>query len=278
MQTTFNETPIESQTNEEEAMVRKRYGFLPTSVWYLTKTQGLLKLVEDNIGTGSYGDGNPLSQFNPVVAEKIIKIWSKEGEKILDPFAGRCRAIMARHLNRHYRGYEISPKAYSQLQANLNRNSLHLWTGETYKCVPVLCNQDSRLMVEPDEEYDLIFSCPPFWDVEDYNEQYGEHELGQLSDIHDYDKFLADYKIIIANCYKALKTGKYAVWVVADIRRNKTLIPFHADTIRIFQEVGFACHDVIVNQLNSLAIMGIGQALENKYTPKMHEYILVFKK
>ena len=147
----------------------------------------------------------------------------------------------------------------------------------TYKYKPEVRNADSRT-IDAIEEFDMVFSCPPYWDVEDYNKLYGENLGGSLSEIKTYADFLHVYQHIIAKCHRALKPGKYAVWVVGDIRRDKTLIPFAADSIRIFMEVGFTLHDVIINKLNSMSVMGVGSALDNKYTPKMHEYILVFKK
>lgn len=262
----------------KDETVYGKFGFLPTSVWYFHKTNSLQNYVDDELGQGSYskqqGDvgGRNLSQFNPVVAEKIIKLWSAEGDHILDPFSGRCRALMAMLCNRRYTGYEISPKAYGQLVERIERQRLAAHTH-----IPTVINADS-CMINDVEKYDLLFSCPPYWNVEDYNKEYGEELPGNLGSMDDYAMFMRSYNKIVANCYRALKPEKYAVWVVADIRRNKRLLPFHCDTIDLFENVGFKLHDVIINKIDSLSIMGIGAAIENGYTPKMHEYILVFKK
>ena len=262
----------------KDETVYAKYGFLPTSCWWFAKTASLQAYVDDEVAEGTYAResdvaNNRLSQFNPVIAEKIIRIWSEPHDKILDPFAGRARGLMAQLHNRQYVGYEISPKVCKQLQERLARQGL----GKGYQHAPQVLNKDSRT-IDYGEMFDLVFSCPPYWNVEDYNEAYGESNPGQLSDFKKYEDFLVDYEAIIGKCFKALKKGKYAVWVVSDIRRDKKLIPFAADTIRIFQKQGFTPHDIVINKLNSLAVLGIGSALENKYTPKVHEYILVFKK
>ena len=260
--------------NENELMVKKRYGFLPLSIWYLVKNDKLQHYISDDLGIGSYGDKTKqqLSQFNPTVAEKIIKIWSKKGDKILDHFSGRCRALIAQLLERQYTGYEISPKVYTQLMNRINKKTL-----TDFKSKPIVYNKDCRLM-EHNDEFNLIFTCPPYWDVEDYNKAYDEDVDGQLSNYNTYEYFLREYEIVIKKCFFALKIDGFVVWVVSDIRRNKELIPFSSDTIKIFQKCGFIMHDIIINKLNSLAVMGVGSALNNKYTPKIHEYILVFKK
>jgi len=257
----------------EDQTVKRQLGFIPTSVLYLRKSQSLQKSVNDKLGQDSYTRGTTsLSQFNPALAELIIKLWSNKDDIILDPFAGRCRAIVARNMDRKYIGYEISVKAYEHLLQTLKRNTL-----VQHKHQPKVINISSE-QIEADCIADLVFSCPPYWNVEDYDKAYGEQIDGQLSSIPNYDAFLLIYKNIIGKCFNALKPGKYVVWVVADIRRNKTLIPFGADTIKIFQDVGFKVHDVIINKLDSLAIRGIAQCIKNNYLPKMHEYVLVFKK
>lgn len=255
--------------------LKTQLGFVPRSVWYFNKAQTLLTFVKDQMGEGSYGeekDAGSLSQFNPTVAEKIIRIWSKEDDKILDPFAGRCRALMAQLLNRRYVGYEISPKICAQLQKRLAVKRL-----ETFKHEPQVINADART-ISGKEEFDLVFSCPPYWDVEDYNKSYEESTGGQLSDIGDYGDFMKEYEAIIKKCYDALKPEKFAVFVVADIRREKTLYPFGMDTIGAFVRCGFKLHDIIINQIDSLSIMGLGPMIKSGYMPKCHEYILVFRK
>lgn len=259
---------------KEMQTVKEKYGWLPKSIWYLVKDKSLLLFMKDNIGEDTYARGKPLSQFNPTVAKRIIEYWSNRGDKILDPFAGRTRILSAWNLDRHYTGYEISPKVCEYLKDKFN-------TQQKLSPKPELqvniVNKDCRLM-EHTEEFDLVFSCPPYFDVEDYNKLYEENVAGQMGSVHNYSQFLKMYDEVIIKLFKALKKGKFVVWVVNDIRREKTLIPFHSDTINLFLRNGFLLHDVVINELNSLSIMGVGACDKNHYTAKCHEYILVFQK
>ncbi len=260
--------------NYDNMTLKMQLGFVPRSVWYFSKQQTLLTYVDDRVGDGTYGAEakGSLSQFNPTVAEKIIRIWSRADDKILDPFAGRCRAQMAQLHNRRYVGYEISPKICDHLRKNLSIERLI-----SVRHTPEIINADARTITGT-EEFDLVFSCPPYWDVEDYNKTYGENIAGQLSDIANYEAFLEEYKSIVQKCHAALKRGKFAVFVVADIRRDKKFYPFGMDTIKTFVSCGFELHDIIINQIDSLSIMGLGPMIKAGYMPKCHEYILVFKK
>jgi DNA modification methylase len=281
VQDCLTDEPIMGAMDEEEAMIKKRLGFVPTSVWYFTKTKSFQRFIDDELAIGSYASDSgqrALSQFNPVVAEKIIKIWSREGDKILDPFSGRCRALMAQFLNRDYVGYEISQLAAKKMLERVDRNTLFEYDDSIqFKRTPQIINDDCRNMAY-ENKFDLVFSCPPYWNVEDYNDIYGENNEGQLGSIKKYEDFLAEYEKIIPKLYGALKEGKFCVWVVADMRRDKTLIPFGADTIKLFLKHGFKLNDVVINQLNTPAVTGVGTAINYGYCPKAHEYILVFRK
>ena len=261
------------KNEEKEQRVIDKYGFTPKSIWYLKKDKTLALFTRDSIGADTYAQGAPLSEFNPVVAKKIIAYWSRPGDKVLDPFAGRTRLIVANNMRRHYTGYEISPRVYEYLKDRMEKQTRLKTTKTPY----TLHNKDCRLM-EYEEVFDLVFTCPPYWDVEDYNKLYKENIRGQMGSIHTYEDFIVAYTQAIQKIYVATKRGGFVVWVVNDIRRNKKLIPFHSDTIRVFNSVGFDYHDCIINELNSLSLQGLGNCEKQRYTAKCHEYILVFKK
>ena len=60
-------------------------------------------------------------QMPELLAEKIIKRGSKEGEIVLDIFAGSGTSlVVAKNLNRKYIGFEINPKHYETIKERLN--------------------------------------------------------------------------------------------------------------------------------------------------------------
>ena len=257
------------ELREARKTAKAKYGFLPTSIWHIIKSESLMRYTDDTMRGSQEHGGNPLSEFSPDVAKRIVMLWSDEGDIVLDPFGNRGSIVMmARLLNRASICNEIVPTYYNHIKEKVECNKL----GDFAKPIRLI-NGDARCLQIDDASVDLIATSPPFWDVEKY-----ESTDGQMSDITTYQAFLLEYEKSIKECNRVLKNGRYCVFVVNDIRREKTLIPFHADTINIFMRNGFQLHDIIINVLNSASIQGIGQAVENKYTAKMHEYILVFKK
>ena len=100
-----------------------------------------------------------------------------------------------------------------------------------------------------------------------------------MSDIRDYETFLGMLKVCAVNIKRVLKPGGFLVWVCADWRDGNEFRSFHTDSIQMFKNVGLKYHDLIVMKNQSpFASMQIGKVASKRYTSKIHEYILVFRK
>jgi DNA modification methylase len=207
-----------------------------------------------------------LSEFNPFVAKSIISYWSKPGDLILDPFAGRTRGIVAALMGRRYVGYEISKKAYDTIVGEINRFNLHAEI-KNEDCLNIKNINDSL-------EADLILSCPPYFNLEKY-----ESAPGQLSDINDYRKFLNALEERIRACVLKLKQNGFAAFIVGDFRKNGEYVLFHKDFIDLSKRCGLKLHDLIIlqNIQFGIALHRFGSVRDIKQTSKCHEYLLIFK-
>jgi len=263
--------------------VKEQLGYLPESVWHLTKGGYWGQFIKDSgdplgeVKSGVNAD-MPYSIFNPVLAERVYRYWSEEEGMVLDPFAGRTtRGLVARVLGRDYEGYEIAPKTFEQTKANL-AGIEDCWQPDLFSNCQLgkwqLHNADGTILANtPDGSKDLVSTCPPYWKVEKY-----EQCIDQLSQINDYFVFLDRMKECGVNCYRVLKRGGFCCFVVADFRFNGRFYAFHADLIAQFDTSGLAIHDIIVNKLNSPFVTGAQQAFDTRRTLKIHEYIIVWRK
>jgi hypothetical protein len=68
----------------------------------------------------------------------------------------------------------------------------------------------------PDEAFDFVFTCPPYYDLEVYSD-----DPEDLSNKEDYGAFLNDYRAIIAQAVERLRADRFACVVVGDIRDRK---------------------------------------------------------
>jgi DNA modification methylase len=245
-----------------------------SSIWLFRKNRNLCNGTKDpiaNMKNFRQVRGKYFSEFNPTIAENIINFWSNEDDLILDPFAGRTRCFISSKNNRRYIGFEISKQVTDKINILIKQPKL-----EEVKYQPCLYNMDSFNMDTLKlPQVDLIFTCPPYWNLETY-----ESCDGQLSDIKDYNNFLLRYKEIMKKSIELLKEDKYMCLVVGDFRKNKKYYTFHIDNIKIMEELGLKLHDIILIQSVTFDIANkrFGMFKKHKFTSKVHEYLLVFKK
>jgi len=272
---------LEQALREEFQNFKLNFGYNPTTIWDMPTKNKLLQLSinHDEIAKGSYrttkeggcqGTRQGFSQFQPELAERIIKFYTNEDDKILDIFSGRTRAIITRMFNRKYIGYEISREAYKQTVNALKRQQTLFVLKE-----PIIHNKDAISVSSdyPSNYFDVIFTCPPYWNIEKY-----ETCNGQLSDISDYKDFLNRYEQIIVESKKVLKDGGLVIWIVGNFRKNGKFYDFCNDTKNIFYRNGFELHDEIIRKIYTNITPRIKQSVERKRMVKTHEYVLIFKK
>jgi methylase of polypeptide subunit release factors len=125
------------------------------------------------------------------------------------------------------------------------------------------------------KEYDFIFSCPPYANLEVYSKLEGD-----ISNMN-YKDFMNAYESIIEKSCKLLKSGGYACFVVGEIRdKNGYYIGFVPDTIKAFEKGGVKFYNECI-YLNGLAgaclTAGRIMSISNK-VKKVHQNVLIFKK
>ena len=223
-------------------------------------------------------DVQPISTFDPVICEVVYKWFSKKGDKILDPFAGgSVRGAVASLLGRRYTGIDLSQK---QILANSNQvNKLmqkYIGMNKTEWYIG-----DSEYVLDDlialDEEYDLLFTCPPYYNLEQYT-----RDGRDLSRQATYEAFLDKYTTIISKACSTLKTNAFSAIVVGEIRNQETgeyygLVP---DTINIFRNAGLHYYNEIIieDPIASLPLRGPRHFNQSRKIGKHHQNLLIFYK
>jgi len=211
-----------------------------------------------------------VSIFDPALCELIYNWYCPENGTILDPFAGgSVRGIVANYLGYKYTGIDIR-----QEQIDSNRE-------QALKLLPVdkqpqyYVGDSNVVLTELIPMYDLVFSCPPYADLEVYSEM--ENDLSTM----EYDKFIRVYTEIIKKSVAKLKNGGYACFVVGDIRDKKGFYrDFISHTKQAFINAGAGLYnEAILLQPLGTAMLRAGKIFEagGKLT-KVHENVLIFKK
>lgn len=214
------------------------------------------------------------SIFDPVLCEVLYTWFSNEGHLVLDPFAGgSVRGIVAAMLNRTYWGVDLREE---QVQANVKQAAQLI---KDFPGNPPLWKTGDSVNVREitkDIEYDFIFSCPPYHDLEQYSDD--SKDLSNLT----YEEFRIAYTKIIEECCKSLKPNRFACFVVSEIRDKKGHYKnFVQDTINAFTknpDIHYYNEIILLNQIASAAIRAGRQFNGGRKVARVHQNVLVFFK
>lgn len=124
--------------------------------------------------------------------------------------------------------------------------------------------------------FDLLFTCPPYYDLELYSD-----DPADLSNAGDYAVFIDAYRDIIAKAVVLLADNRFACFVVGDIRDKRGLYRnFVGDTVAAFAAAGLALYNeaVLVTAVGSLPIRVGKQFSSGRKLGKTHQNVLVFVK
>jgi hypothetical protein len=126
-------------------------------------------------------------------------------------------------------------------------------------------------------EYDLVFSCPPYGDLERYSED--PRDLSTLA----YPEFLAAYREIIAASVRMLRADRFAAFCVGDYREQEgggCYRNFVSETISAFAAAGARLYNeaIFVTPAGSLPIRAGKQFSASRKLGKTHQNLLVFVK
>lgn len=218
----------------------------------------------------SYGRSSKsgVSIFDPVLTEIMYKWFCPSGGAIYDCFAGgSVRGIVADKLGYKYTGIDLRQE---QIDANYE-NASDLNLTPVWYCDDSL-NADKYI---DDDSVDMIFSCPPYFDLEIYSDN--PQDISNM----DYEGFCETYKQIIDIACRKLKENRFAVFVVGDIRDKKGYYRNFIDyTKKCFNDNGLQTYNelILCDVIGTGAIRAKKQMISGRKVVKTHQNVLCFYK
>lgn len=214
-------------------------------------------------GTGTENMAVGTSIFDPVLCELIYRWFCPAGGTILDPFSGgSVRGIVASLIGYSYVGYDLRPEqieSNEEQAARMCKERVPKW----------ICGDG----IDAAGEYDLVFSCPPYGDLERYSDD--PRDLSTMP----HDQFLKCYRAIVAKSCGLLKPDRFACFVVGDFRDKKGFYRnFVSETIAAFQSCGCILYNeaILITAFGSLPIRAPKQFTAARKLGKTHQNVLVF--
>jgi hypothetical protein len=220
------------------------------------------------------------SIFDPVLCEVLVRWFSARGARILDPFAGgSVRGIVSALLDRTYVGVDL---AADQIVANEDQARV-LCAGPSLIGPPCTMPQwfvgDARdidaMWPDPDP-FDLVLTCPPYFDLEVYGD-----DPADLSRCPDVDAFADAMTSVLTSAAARLHDDRFAVVVMGEARNDDGhlhgLIPA---TIHAANAAGMAYHNeaILVTAASTAALRAARPFIATRKLTRTHQTILAFVK
>ena len=209
------------------------------------------------------------SIFDPVLCEIAYRWFCPPGGTVLDPFAGgSARGVVASRLGLPYVGVELRGE-----QVDANEAQAALGSGPA----PRWITGDSRDIAKLAKGVaaDLIFSCPPYWNLEVYSD-----EPADLSTMGK-EAFFDAYAAIIRDTVARLRDDRFAVWVIGDVRdAGGFFVNLPGRTVEVFEAAGAKFYNdaILVTAVGSLPIRVGRQFTASRKLGRTHQNVLVFCK
>ena len=226
------------------------------------------KLDKDgNVVVSTKSHNGNASVLDPVACEVIARFFMpKDGKRIYNPFGGGVQFGFVSGAC----GYEYVASEIRQNQCDANNKICKEFEGVKW------VQSDSSKYV-PDGEFDLVFTCPPYYKVEIYRDYDGKPPAGEINAVSTYEEFrdllFAGYKQAIAS----LKENRFFVVMTGDSRNKKGGYHCHeAETVVFMKEQGLQVYNQIVYlECEFTRLAHAKTTLNTRKFPKREQKIIV---
>ena len=217
--------------------------------------------------------------FSPTMVSDFVKFFTKEGDTVLDPFAGIGSTLVAcKRTGRIGYGIELNPKYFDIIKKRVPE-----FEGNIY-------NMDCRQLLEVDlPKINYSISSPPYWDMlnrstdgfKESREKRGldvnySQEDNDLGNIENYDEFLKAACEVYLKMYDILADGAYITIIVKNVKKGGRLYPLAWDMARILGEK-YVLKDERIWIQDKIGLSPYGYP--NSWTSNiLHHYCLILRK
>lgn len=224
-------------------------------------------------GNWATHDAKWRGNWSPYIPRNIILRYSREGDRILDQFAGGGTTLIeAKLLNRNIIGIDVNATALARCREKTS--FIHEGvSGKVY-----LKKADARnLYFLTDESIDLICTHPPYANIIHYSK--GQDIPEDLSNL-DVNQFLKAMVPVAQESYRVLKRGHFCAVLMGDTRQKGHIVPMSFEVMKIFEQTGFKTKEIIIKEQHNCRATGFWKTNSIKYNFLLiaHEYLFIFHK
>jgi len=194
----------------------------------------------------------------PQLARNLILRYTKEGEVVIDLFAGGGTTLIEAWLTgRKSLGIDISPFAIKMMRTRLDE-MVEKSAGSSkfsldFSLAPTVRKADSRqcskvmsgLGWQPGS-VTLVCAHPPYLDAL----RYTRSVEGDLSRIRSVDEFCSAMRTIACEVRPWLKPGGILAVLIGDVRKQSRIVPLGFKLLQEFLSVGYELEEIVIKTQN----------------------------
>lgn len=177
------------------------------------------------------------SVLDPVACEVIARFFMpKDGGRIYNPFGGGVQM-----------GYIAGACGYSYVASEIRRNQCDANNKICSEFADVRWIQSNSAEYSPDGEFDLVFTCPPYYRVEKYVDYDGAPPPGEINSAPTYEEFRDLLFTGYVKAIEKLKDGRFFVVMTGDSRNKSGAYHCHESETELFlMQRGLSIYNRIV--------------------------------
>lgn len=226
-------------------------------------------------GLATFATGESLndgaSVLDPFVCELALKLFMpKSGRSVYNPFGG---GVQMGFISGFY-NYEYLATEIRQNQCDANNSICKAYQMNNVKWIL----HDSSTYFDADKKFDMIFTCPPYYLVEDYRDYDGVKPEKELNGLSTYEEFREMLFKGYENAIKMLNDNCFFVIMVGDSRDPKSggYYCAEAETEVFLKQQGLHVYNRIVYlETQFTRAMQTKSTIKSRKLPKCEQKIII---
>jgi DNA modification methylase len=218
---------------------------------------------------------------------RVIRLFTKRGMTVLDPFVGVGSTLKACALEgREGIGLELNQRFADLAAQRLITEVPQAKLIATSQAVKV---GDARTLITqlPSNSIDLLVTSPPYWGIlnkkpdhkvrqerlgRGLETRYGE-DIRDFANIPDYNDFVVSLAEFFGTCRRVLRDKRYCVVILGDFRHGGRYYPLHADLAREMEMRGYVLKAMNVLYQRHKRVFPYGYPAA--YVPNVHHQNII---
>jgi hypothetical protein len=207
------------------------------------------------------------SVLDPVACEVIARFFMPaRGGRIYNPFGGGVQM-----------GYVAGACGYEYVASEIRSNQVDANNRICAEFPSVQWHQADSAQYEPDGEFDMVFTCPPYYRVERYVDYDGMAPQGEINNLDTYAQFrdalFAGYRIAI----RKLRDDRFFVIMTGDSRDKRgAYYCSESETELFLRDQGLSVYNRIVYLESEFTRLAHAKrTLNTRKFPKREQKIIV---